>query len=494
MVTKPFTTFATLVLIGLSAWADDNPHYVIETLPTPEDVPFEVSGLEFLPDGRLAASIRKGEVWLIENATAPPGEQRFKRIAEALHEPLGLVHHDGALYTVQRSELTRLEDRNGDDVIDAYITINNAWGLTGNYHEYAFGPVIDAQDHFWITLNQTIGEKVLNNDAWRGWGARITPDGVFEPIAAGMRSPSGIGSNTAGDIFFTDQQGNWVPTGTLHHLRKGVFYGHPESLKHSARPESPLEHPPEVPQNKPYPEAVAADSSLVPPAVWFPYKKAGMSATDVIADSTGGAFGPFSEQLFIGEFTMSAVNRVFLEKVSGEYQGGCIPFRSGFRSAVLRFAWGPDNCLYVGESNRGWNSVGSAPFGLERIRWTGEAPFEILRVSATPMGFNVEFTSPADPAVADGPSAWNVLSYTYNYHRDYGSEEIQTQEHVIESIEVASDGRSAHLIIPDRRPGYVHEIHAEGIRDKNGQSLVHPTAYYTLNTIPHPETTKTGES
>ena len=46
---------------------------------------------------------------------------------------------------------------------------------------------------------------------------------------------------------------------------------------------------------------------------------------DVVLDNTGGKFGPFARQLFIGEFRLSE-NRVFLEKVGGEYQGACFGF------------------------------------------------------------------------------------------------------------------------------------------------------------------------
>ena len=66
-----------------------------------------------------------------------------KQIASALHEPLGILVDGSDLLTVQRSELTRLRDTNGDDVIDEYLTVANNWGITGNYHEYAFGPKRD---------------------------------------------------------------------------------------------------------------------------------------------------------------------------------------------------------------------------------------------------------------------------------------------------------------------------------------------------------------
>jgi len=33
-------------------------------------------------------------------------------------------------------------------------------------------------------------------------------------------------------------------------------------------------------------------------------------------------------------------------------------------------------------------------------------------------------------------------------------------------------------------PGHIHELHFPGLRNRNGQRLVHDVAYYTLNRIP----------
>ena len=71
---------------------------------------------------------------------------------------------------------------------------------------------------------------------------------------------------------------------------------------------------------------------LEPPAVLLPYKKMGQSASGIACDTTGGKFGPFQGQLFVGDQTFSTVMRVALEKVKGHYQGACFPFRSGLAS------------------------------------------------------------------------------------------------------------------------------------------------------------------
>ena len=466
--------------------------------PAPEGLALEISGMTVLDEDRIAVAIRKGEVWILGGVyEEPPKNVTYKKFAEALHEPLGLLKQGDALYTVQRTELTRMRDVSGDGVADEYVAAAKGWGVTGHYHEYAYGPKLDGAGNLWLTLNMGLGLKgeQLNRTLqdpilkyrqgkWRGWGLMLTPEGELVPVCAGMRSPSGLGANKAGDMFYTDQQGNWVPTNSLHHMRKGAFFHHPEALASQTLPDSPLKGIERIPDGLPYPEAIQRFPELKPPAVWFPYKKVGQSATDILLDDSGGKFGPFAGQLFIGEFTQAGINRVFLEKVEGEYQGACFPFRSGFASAVLRMAQGTDGSVFVGLSNRGWSSLGTAAYGLQRLVWTGKTPFEIREMRARPDGFELIFTKSVDPQTAGDVTSYRMKSYTYLYHGTYGSDEIQNQTLTIREAKVSSDGKRVLLKVEGLRELFVHELEAKGIRSQSGESLLHPEAYYTLNRIP----------
>ena len=85
--------------------------------PAPEDLALEVSGMAVLDDDRVAVTIRKGEIWILTGAfDNPPKDVQYQRFASGLHEPLGLLWHDGSFFTVQRSELTRIVDTTGDDI------------------------------------------------------------------------------------------------------------------------------------------------------------------------------------------------------------------------------------------------------------------------------------------------------------------------------------------------------------------------------------------
>lgn len=482
----PVALLVVQLAAGITSAQSEDDYYKMITLPIPADLKLEVSGLALLPDGRVAAALRKGDVWIAGNVyDDPPANVTYERFAGGLHEPLGLAYNDGDLYLVQRTELTRLRDIDKDGRADAYLTVAKGWGVTGNYHEYAYGPKFDPEGNMWITLNSGLGKKVNpSDDAWRGWSLKVAADGSWKPVSGGMRSPAGVGVNAEGDAFYTDQQGNWVPTNSLTHMREGVFHGYVDALKHCKLPGATFTYNGEIPQGLSYPEAVKRIPPMKLPAVWFPYRKVGMSATDVVLDSTGGKFGPFSGQFFVGDFTLSLISRVYLEKVNGEYQGACFLFREGFESAVLRMVFGKDGSMLVGMTNRGWNSLGTRSYGLQRLVWSGKTPFEIKTFEARPDGFELSFTKNVDTDSASAPSSYRLSSYTYYYHQTYGSPEIDTKQLRVRSATVAPDGLRVRLGIDGLREGYVHELHAVGVRSADGDELLHPRGYYTLNAIP----------
>lgn len=447
-----------------------------------DGITLEVSGMEWLGD-TLAISIRKGEVWMVDNALSDKVEDvSYRLFASGLHEPLGLARDGEDLLVSQRAEITRLQDNDGDGVADAYLTECDGWNVSGNYHAYTYGPERDGEGNLWVTLNLGMGKLSDNSTGWRGWGGIIGDDHRFVPKAFGMRSPSGMGANLEGDMFYSDQQGTWVPASPIYHLREGVFFGNQESMETLRDPEAPFQLSAVPKPNVPYPVALKECEEFVPPAVWLPYNKIGRSTTDIQVIDTDGKFGPFDGQLLIGEFTNSAVNRVFLEKVGGEYQGACFPFLKGFPAAVVRLSFAPDGSLFVGMTNRGWSSLGNRSYGLSRVSFTGATPFSIQEMRARSNGFELLFTDSVDKTSLE--SAFEMSSYTYEYSSAYGSEEIQTKKHPLSVQNISDDGRRVRLRVEGLRPFYVHELRTDGLRSADGRDLDFPNAYYTLNKIP----------
>lgn len=491
-----------LSMLALTALAQDNSkpgaiekeedYYRLFSLPVPENIILEVGGLATLPDGGLAVCTRRGEVWVISNPYVKGFERPiFKRFAHGLHEPLGLAVKDGDIYVTQRAELTRLRDTDKDGIADAYDKIYS-WPLSGNYHEYSYGPLFLPNGNMLVTLNlgwsNSLGHGV-SLAPWRGWMLEITPDGKMTPIATGLRSPAGYGFNPEGDVFYTENQGDWVGSGRMTHLEKGDFAGNAEGLKWSGLPGSPVTlKPGDIPSTgRPLYDVAKEVKGLKPPAIWFPHGIFGISTSGFVYDSTKGQFGPFENQLLVGDQGQSKIMRVALEKVKGEYQGVVFGFREGFSSGILRLAWGNDGSLFAGMTSRGWSSTGRQLYSLQRLAWTGKLPFEMKTVRAMPDGFEIEYTMPVDKTLAADPNSYKITGFNYKYHASYGSPVINSKVCPIRGIVVSEDGLKARLVVDSLRLGYIHEITAEGVKAANGKSLLHTTGYYTLNNIPDGE-------
>lgn len=505
-------------LLCVSAFAQnqkEDDYYKIITIPVPEGILLEVGGVATLPDGRVGLATRRGDVWLVENPYMNNGElPKFKLFASGLHEALGLAYRNNSLFTVQRGELTRLADTDGDDQADVYETIY-AWPLSGHYHEYSYGPKFAPDGSMFVTGNVAFGDQEWwrgeSRVPWRGWAMRILPDGTMEPWATGMRSPCGIGM-IDGEFFYADNQGDWMGSGGIWQVSKGSFTGHPAGLAWSSEAGSPVELTKEqflgkiderrIKEGNRYikPENVEDEDPLLLfeakelfpeiklPAVWLPHAILGISNSEMLKDETNGKFGPFSGQIFIGDQGQSKIMRVVLEKVNGAYQGVAFDFRSGFQSGILRMDWGNDGSLFIGETNRGWGSAGSENSGFERVLWTGNVPMEMKTVSARPDGFEIEFTKPVNKESAEDLDSYIGRSFLYKYHSVYGSPTVNAEELNVKGVKVSEDGMKVRLVVDNPRQYYIHQIDVPGIRSQEeGLPVLHPTAYYTLNNIPEGE-------
>lgn len=482
-------TTGLLLLAASSADAQapvENDYYKLTTLAIPEAAYLEAGATELLPDGRLAVSTRRGEIWLVEKPfAADPAEMKWSRFAHGLHEVLGLAYRDGWLYLTQRGDVSRIKDANGDGVADVFEVINDDWHINGDYHEYAFGSKFDKEGNIWVVLCLT--GSFGSDSKYRGWCLRITPDGKCIPTTSGIRSPGGIGMNAEGEVFYTDNQGPWNGTCGLKHLVPGKFVGHPGGFKWYDLPEVKAvlgDKPKEPESGSRFMTEAAKIPEYVPPVVLFPYKKMGQSASGIACDATGGKFGPFQNQLFVGDQTNSTVMRCFLEKIDGFYQGVCFPFREGFGSGTLTLELTARGSMFVGGTNRGWGSRGNKPYALERLDWTGKTPFEIHEMRAKPDGFELTFTEAIDPAAAANVESYTLQTYTYIFQSAYGSPEVDFTKPTIQSATVGADGKSVRLVIEGLVAGHIHELTAPGVKSADGLPLLHKEAYYNLNRIP----------
>jgi len=463
--------------------------YKVFTIPIPEGVLLEVGGMTFLPDGALAVCTRRGEVWTIINPYMKNGSfPVFRLFAHGLHEPLGLNYIDGELYVTQRSELTRLMDTDGDGEADEYKTVYS-WPLAGNYHEYAYGPILDKQGNLVVTLNLGLTGKEESLSRWHGWMLKITKEGDMRPYATGLRSPAALALNKDGDIFYAENQGGWVGSGHITEVQEGDFLGHPEGLRWADLPGSPVKlRISDIPDtDEPKYDVAKRLPGLKSSSVWFPQSILGISTSGILLGDAKGNMGPFEGQFFVGDQGQSKIMRVYLEKIKGVYQGVAFPFREGFNSGILRLNWGSEGSMFVGMTSRGWGSTGPDSYGLQRMEWNGKIPFEMKTVKAKPDGFEIEFTHPVDRKRARDVSSYELTRFTYKYGHNYGSPVINQSSCPIKAIVVSSNGLTVRLVADSLKLGYIHEIKATGVRSSTNYALLHDFGYYTLNAIPDGE-------
>jgi hypothetical protein len=313
---------------------------------------------------------------------------------------------------------------------------------------------------------------------------KVAADGKTTAFASGLRSPGGVGFDEHGALFYIESQGPWNCSCSLKAVSPNSFHGHPASFHWY--PYSPELGPvPEMPKSG---TRVVTEKDrvkqLVPYAVVFPYIRMGRSISGFNVDRTQGKFGPFENQLFLGDYTQSILMRATTEQVNGVWQGACYPFREGLSTGILNVEFTPGGNLICGGTNRGWPVRGIKPFAIERLEWSGKMPFEIQRITIEPSGFKIAFTKPVESATGSLPASYSVSAFTHPYHAGYGGPEIEQHKPEVKSVVLAPDGLWATITLEKLERGFVYEIDLPQLRCIDGEDLLHRNAFYTVNEVP----------
>ena len=450
---------------------------------------FEPTAFSFAPDGTLFVSTRTGGVWRRQDG-------KWNLFADGLHETLGVrVAQNGRdVYTMQKPECTLLEDTDRDGVADIYRSVANSFRFTGSYHEFAYGPVMNAAGELFFSTGlaasghheakESKTGQMSSPLGYRGWVMKVDATGQLTPFACGLRSPAGIGMNAADELFITDNQGDWVASSYLGHVEEGDFLGHPATLWD--RPEYGLT--PAKLDHRTVGATVAKVPPLdekqyraqrKPPAVWLVHGDLTNSpGNPSFAPEVG--FGPFGGQAFIADISHRAIVRVALEKINGVYQGAVFPFIRPLASASFSTCFDSDGRLWVGSVGRGWTT--GKPM-IEVISYDGSSvPFEMQQIRLTQDGFEVDFTQPlADvEGVAD---AISVKRFHYLYWAEYGSDRQDVQRVPVSKHSLSDDRRTLRFAVPVEA-GHVYEIDLGDIRAAGGAILENNFAFYTVNEVP----------
>jgi hypothetical protein len=489
------TLLLASTLSGADSWTDT---FTIDKIAIPPGIDPQIGGLDTMPNGNLAMCFHRGEV-LIYN----PESETWTHFAEGLHEPLGILAESNSSFLImQRPELTRVKDTDGDGVADLYETVFDGFGMTGNYHEFAFGPARDKDGNLYVSLNvasngagvraevrgpwSDIGldrANMLNGSGWgkfrgkagrmysrvayRGWVLKLSPDGKeFQPFASGFRSPEGLGFDREGRLLVTDNQGDWLGTSKLHHVRKGHFHGHPASLVwNKGWTRDPLKVP--VPQ---------LDEMRTPAMALLPQGELANSPTEPRMIPQG-VFGPLSEQMLIGEMNQSNLVRFLPDPVGEVSQGAAIPF---LRTNALgrgnhRLTFTEDGSLWIGKTHLSW--AGSNGLVRIRLKENQEDFLAVEGINLIDCGFHLSFTQAIDRKTLQSVK---LRRHTYKYHQAYGSPKIDEKEVACEITEISKNDKSCVVKFDDLKEGYLYTVSLPGVTSVKGKPLLGNKIYYTL--------------
>lgn len=425
----------------------------------------KVGGMDFLSDGRLVVSTwdAEGAVYIIDGVqTGDPKKMTTKKIAAGLAEPLGLKVVNDTIFVMQKQELTKLIDHDGDELIDEYATVSNDWITTANFHEFGFG-LAYKEPYFYAALAIGIlpgGASAPNQPRSRGKAVRINRyTGKLENIASGLRTPNGVNWGVDGELFIADNQGDWLPASKILHVTEGAFFNS---------------------------FAVAGEEgkAVKPPVVWLPQDEIGNSPStpNVLND------GPYEGQMIHGEITHGGFKRVFVEKVNGEYQGTVFRFIQGLEAGVNRNVWGPDGALYVGMvgSTGNWGDAGKLYYGLQRLKYNGKPAFEVLAVRTQADGFELEFTQSVAAGFGNDPADFNFTRWRYLPTANYGGPKLDETKLAVSNLSWSADRKKVTITFSGMLPGHVYHLRLPNSwTDTENRKLWSTESWTTVNYVPN---------
>lgn len=458
------------------------PGYTLTDL-RPEGFEPMVAGLDWTDDDRLAVVTagsvspggwvedpEPGEVFLLDNVTGETSKDQvtYEKVATDLFNPMGIAVIGDSIYVSERDKLTELTDPDGDGFYDDHRTVAE-WPFGGNFHEFAFGLLHDRK-YFYVNLSVAINNGGATTDPQpaenRGTAIRIDRrTGEVEYVAGGLRTPNGMVKGPDGELFVMDNQGAWLPSSKLVHIEQGKFYNH------FTNPAGPYD-----------------DQPVSAPALWVPQNEIGNSPSAPVQIEEG----PYEGQLAFGDVTYGGLQRGFLEKVDGEYQGAVFRHSAGLEAGVNRTVVGPDGALYVGGIGEGgnWSEPGKLRYGLQKLTPNGEDAFDMTEMRATKKGFDVEYTQPLSAEtvakIAEDPNAaFRMDHWRYVPTRAYGGPKVDERPLFVTAAKVSRDRTKVTLTVDGLEPGrVVHLRSPRPFADAEGRELWNTEAWYTLNSIP----------
>jgi hypothetical protein len=458
------------------------------------------------PSGNYGNRLNSGRVFVVTGATAENPVISVDTIATDLEDIMGLTVVNDTIYVSGGNQILRL-NRNGNT--GPVIRIDTVFILPGTpmsgndslrpvkgRSEWMNG-LLARNDTFFVNPSSMYnGNNTGQVNPYRGRALAVKPGngtsnkrGSFRTRATGLRHPAGMSFGPEGTVWTVETQGHWVPTDKLICIRDGAHYG----FRHT-NTTAPL-----IPNDTNW-----NNLPETPAAVFLPQEGSGGSgtknATGVFANSPGAPLyltqGPYAGQFIMGDVVWGGIQRFYVEKVNGEYQGAGFVWMGGLSSGAFRMIEGPDGQIYVGmmgtTGDWSWNGIYS---GLQKLKYNGTPTFEMLAVRSRAQGMEIEFTTPVDTALALQISSYNIRSYIYTPTSSYGGNKSGTTTLTPSSIQISPDRKRVYLALSGLTartpsvggtpgPHRIVELNIrKSYRSATNEAPRDTVAFYTLNAI-----------
>jgi hypothetical protein len=367
----------------------------VDTLTVPYDnalkALFFLTSLAPLPDGRIAVTTCHGDVWTVA-IDETKGECRWRRFASGLYHPFGLKIVDDKLIVLERGQLTRLHDTNGDGEADFYENLCNAWHTGNGEHSYDTGLETDPAGNFYFFKT---GDTHLPSG---GTLIKVSKDGSkVETFATGFRHPIGLGMSKSGIVTGADQEGNWMPATRIDEYKPGGFYGDMRAHHRTTPP-----------------------TTYDGPLCWLPREVDNSAGGQVWVPETATAWGPLAgKPLHLSYGRCKAFTLLRQTLPDGRVQGGVCDLGFTFLAGSCRGRFTDDGTLYVVGLN-GWQTAAKADGSLQRVVPTGKPYDGVVESRVTPTGLRLTFSRPID-ATSIAPDRFKSAAWNYRWSGDYGS-------------------------------------------------------------------------
>jgi hypothetical protein len=291
----------------------------------------------------------------------------------------------------------------------------------------------------------------------------------------------GLARNRNGELFVTDNQGNYNPFNELNHVQKGAHYGFINELEKQRGYKPPPLTEPAINIPHPWTRSVNGICFLDTPREL---------REKLLLAERADHFGPLEGHLIGCEYDTRALIRMTLQKVGDTYQGAAYPLsippervEDGLLGPIV-CAVSPRGELYVGNiRDSGWGAGNNVGEIVQIKIEPDKLPCGIAEVRATADGFTIDFFRPVDRAKAADAANYSLISYRRESTPAYGGPNLDRRVETIAAIELAPDAKRVTLKLPDLREGFVYEFQLKSL--VRGKELFHPAeAHYTLNRTP----------